>query len=1072
MKSHYAGGLAISSAKLASLAFYCISALFILFGTTTARGELVAAWGANTYGQTQLPEGLDQVVAVSAGLGHNLALKADGKVVAWGDYPSSLINIPPANLPFVTAIAAGANHSLALTTSGTVIAWGDDTYNQTEVPFGLTNVIAIAAGYSDSVALKADGTVRVWGVTSPGEYPNPYIATNIPPGLSNVVAIACGESHILALTADGFVIVWGRNNEGETNVPPGLSNVVSIGAGATSSFAITADGSVVGWGDNSAGQLDIPPGLSDVVAVTGGEVQSLALQADGTVVVWGVGDGSTNYGQGVVPAGLSDVTAIAAGYWCNLALTFEGPIQIVQEPQSQTSPYGSDVTFSVMATGVQPISYQWFMNGQPLSDGYGISGSATAALSITNVQPSDEGTYDVLASNAFGSVLSSNALLNLIPPPQVVVQPTNESALIFGSAAFSVTVRSSLPVSYQWVFNGEPIANETNADLILSPLNCAQSGYYNVIVSNASGAVSSSKAQLTVTQAVVSTSGSADLQDFLLQFCNVVAVSAGSGTVYALKADGTVAGYVPYVSPESEVPPGLSDVVAISGGEGDILALRSDGTVAAWGFGGSILTNVPDGVTDVYAVAAGGGDNFALRSNGTVVAWGESPPQFLSSLSNVVAIAAGDGQFLALNANGTVVEGFSQGGQPELVPGLSNVIAIAMADYNAASLALKADGTVLAWGGIATNPLPNVSNVVAIAAGSDVLALKSDGAVASSTPSLSFPFALSNVFGIAIVDGYVGAALLNDGSPVFTVQPGNQNWTNGSTIWLHARAVGVQPMSYQWQFNGINILDATNADLTITNAQGSDSGQYCALASNSVGSATSRLASVTIQPGPPITVSHTLAQALNATNLAWSTSGSAAWFPETANTHDRIAAAQSGAISNSMSSGLETTVIGPGTLTFWWSVSSEEFFDFLSFYIDSGTNYAARISGEVAWEQEAFPIASGSHTLRWIYSKDPDISVGEDAGWLDQVSFVATLLPAQLGAPTLLPDGRLLFNVFTTNGNSLTLTDPASVTFEASSNLVDWITLTNAVTLTNGGALLSDPTATNSAVRFYRLQGP
>jgi alpha-tubulin suppressor-like RCC1 family protein len=1064
MKSHYAGGLEINLARLASLAFYPISALLIIFSATSTRGELVAAWGGNTYGQTQLPDGLDHVVAVSAGLGHNLALKADGKVVAWGDYPSSLINIPPDNLPFVTAIAAGANHSLALTTSGTVIAWGDDSYNQTDIPSGLTNVIAISAGSSDSVALKADGTVRVWGVTSPGGYPNPYIVTNIPPGLSNVVAIACGESHILALTADGYVIAWGRNNEGETNVPPDLSNVVSIGAGATSSFAITADGSVVGWGDNSAGQLDIPSGLSDVVAVTGGEVQSLALEADGTVVVWGVGDGSTNYGQGVVPAGLSNVTGIAAGYWCNLALTFEGPIQIVQDPQSQTIPYGSDVTFSVMATGAPPISYQWFMNGQPLVDGYGISGSATAALSITNVQPSDEGTYDVLVSNAFGSVLSTNALLNLIPPPQVVVQPTNESALIFGSAAFSVTVRSSLPISYQWVFNGEPIANETNADLILSPLNCAQSGYYNVIVSNASGAVSSSKAQLSVYQTVLSTSGAVALQDFFLQFCNVVAVSGGSGTVYALKADGTVAGYVPYVSPTAEVPAGLSDVVAISGGEdGNPLALRADGMVTAWG---SYLTDVPGGLSNVTAVVAGENYDLALQSNGTVVAWGSSLPT-LSSLSNVVAVAVGGDQFLALNANGTVVEGASQSGQPQLVPGLSNVIAIAIRQYSTASLALKTDGTVVSWFGFATNPLPNVSNVVAIAAGNDVLALESDGTLVS--PSLSFPFALSNVFGIAIANLDVGFALINDGSPVFTVQPGNQIWTNGSTIWLHARAVGVQPMTYQWQFNGANIQDATNADLTITNAQGNDSGQYCALASNSVGSAASRLASVTIQPGPPITVPYTLAQALNATNLAWSTFGNAPWFPEVANTHDGIAAAQSGAISNSMSSTLETSVTGPGTLSFWWSVSSEEFFDFLSFYIDSGTNYAARISGEGAWEQEIFSISSGTHTLRWIYAKDPDISVGEDAGWLDDVVFVPTAMPAKLGVPTLLPDGSLLFNIFTTNGNSLMLSDQAGVIFEASSNLVDWITLTNAVTLTNGAAQLSDPNATNSSVRFYRL---
>jgi alpha-tubulin suppressor-like RCC1 family protein len=1062
MKSRYAGGLRLNQVKLVVSASYTLLTLILLYGVTTARGELVAAWGNNTYGQTQLPEGLDDVIAVAGGFGHNLALKSDGTVVSWGNYPNSQTNIPPASLPFVTAIAAGANHSLALTASGTVSAWGDNTYGQTNVPSDLSNVRAIAGGYYASVALQWDGSVVVWGN-------DPYGATNVPVGLSNVVAIASGESHVLALKSDGTVVAWGRNVEGETNVPPGLSNVVSIGAGATHSLAILFDGSVIGWGDNSAGQLDIPPGLSNVVSVAGGEAQSLALQTDGTVVAWGVSDGSTNYGQGVVPVGLSNVTAIAAGYWCNLALTFEGPIEIEQDPQSQTVASGSNVTFSVTAVGAPPLSYQWVVNGGPLVDSDVFSGSATATLSIANSQVGDRGIYAVLVSNAFGSVLSAGAVLNIIAPPLVTAQPTNQSAIFFGSAIFSVTAYSSLPVSYQWVFNGDPLAGETNADLILGPLTCAQSGYYNVIIRSAAGAVSSSKAQLTVYQAIVSTSGSSELQDFLLQFTNVQEVAAGSGTVYALLSGGTVAGYIPFVSPDSEVPPGLSDVVAISSSEGDTLALKSDGTISAWGFGGPSLTNVPGALTDIIAVAAGYDYNIALRSNGTVAAWGEltlpAPP--LSGLSNVVAIAQGDGRILVLEADGTVFKSSGEG-PPQLVPGLSNVIAITMGQINSESLALKADGTVVGWDGFATNPLPDVSNVVALAADSyDVLALKSDGTLAMSDPDLTFPFALSNVFGIDSLDnGFV--ALLNDGSPVLTVQPGNQILTDGGTIWLHARAVGVQPMNYQWQLNGTDILNATNADLTITNAQGNDSGQYCGMASNSVGSIASRLASVTISSGPPIASPYTLAQALNATNLTWTTFGNAAWFSEVTNSHDGIAAAQSGAISNSMSSGLETTVIGPGTLTFWWMVSSEEYFDFLSFYID-GTNYAARISGEVDWQQETFLIGSGSHTLRWIYAKDPDVSVGQDAGWLDQVSFTPPLLPAELGAPSLLADGSLQFGVFTTNGTELAPSNLASVVFEASSNLIDWIPLTNTPILTDDSVQLRDPDATNSAVRFYRL---
>jgi hypothetical protein len=661
----------------------------------------------------------------------------------------------------------------------------------------------------------------------------------------------------------------------------------------------------------------------------------------------------------------------------------------------------------------------------------------------------------------------------------IVAQPTNQMGTVFGSAMFSVTAESTLPLSYQWVFNGEAIANETNSALVLGPLNCAQNGYYNVIVSNSNDAVSSSKALLTVYQTIVASSDS-DAQDFLLQFTNVMVASVGSFTVYALNSDGTVVGYDTdgvRGGPGLDVPPGMSDLASISAGITDLLALRNDGTVAAWGTG---PTNVPNGLFNVSSVAASGSayGNIALQSNSTVVLFGDLSPSSPYRINDVVAVAGGENQILELNADGTVVEWGGSEGEPQsqLVPGLTNVIAIA-AGFG--SLALKADGTVVGWDGLAANPLPNVSNVVAIAApadddtsGSYFLALKSDGTIASSSSYYPFPFALSNVFAIAVSSSLGGVAMVSNGAPVFALQPANQYPTNGiNTVFLHARAVGVQPMSYQWQLNGTNLPNATNADLTITNAPGTGSGQYRALASNSLGSASSHIALVTFRPAPPVHVPYTLAQALNATNLHWSTFGNAAWFAETNITQDGIAAAQSGLITNSMDSGLQTTVTGPGTLTFWWMVSSEEYFDRLSFIIGSGTNYNATISGEVDWEQETFFVGPGSQTLSWIYAKDPDISLGLDAGWLDQVSFVPGLR-AQLGVPALLSDGSLLFDLYATNGSILALSDPSSVLFEASSNLVDWIPLTNALTLTNGSALLRDPAASNAQVRFYRLVSP
>ncbi|MFZ2069999.1 MAG: hypothetical protein WAV32_00005, partial [Halobacteriota archaeon] len=94
---------------------------------------------------------------------------------------------------------------------------------------------------------------------------------------------------------------------------------------------------------------------------------------------------------------------------------------------------------------------------------------------------------------------------------------------------------------------------------------------------------------------------------------------------------------------------------------------------------------------------------------------------------------------------------------------------------------------------------------------------------------------------------------------------------------------------------------------------------------------------------------------------------------------------QSGAISHNQDSWLETTVSGPGTLSFYWNVSSEKYFDRLEFYIDGMAR--DRISGNVDWQQKTYQISSGSHTLKWRYVKDDGVSRGYDCGWLDRITF-------------------------------------------------------------------------------------
>lgn len=111
-------------------------------------------------------------------------------------------------------------------------------------------------------------------------------------------------------------------------------------------------------------------------------------------------------------------------------------------------------------------------------------------------------------------------------------------------------------------------------------------------------------------------------------------------------------------------------------------------------------------------------------------------------------------------------------------------------------------------------------------------------------------------------------------------------------------------------------------------------------------------------------------------------------------------AAQSANVSHGQSAWLQTTVKGPGTINFYWKVSSEQNFDWLEFYIDGVRQ--ERISGEVDWELEVFPIPAGNHTLTWKYAKDGSISHGSDCGRVDSVLY-------SIAFPTVLDNPPLVF---------------------------------------------------------------
>ena len=167
------------------------------------------------------------------------------------------------------------------------------------------------------------------------------------------------------------------------------------------------------------------------------------------------------------------------------------PPGITNQPLGRIVMVGSNVTFTVGATGATPLSYQWRFNGASIP-------AATVSSFIRyNAQLADAGTYTVTVTNAYGSTNSANAVLTVHGRPVITAQPTNAVAGLGLPAAFSVAVSGSTPLSYQWWFNGGSLPGATTNSLTIANADPTNAGTYSVVVTNLYGTATSSNALLT-----------------------------------------------------------------------------------------------------------------------------------------------------------------------------------------------------------------------------------------------------------------------------------------------------------------------------------------------------------------------------------------------------------------------------------------------------------------------------------------------------------------------------------------------------------------------------------------------
>lgn len=136
---------------------------------------------------------------------------------------------------------------------------------------------------------------------------------------------------------------------------------------------------------------------------------------------------------------------------------------------------------------------------------------------------------------------------------------------------------------------------------------------------------------------------------------------------------------------------------------------------------------------------------------------------------------------------------------------------------------------------------------------------------------------------------------------------------------------------------------------------------------------------------PYLSVGHAFCDAVEACGIDWSFGGNAPWLYQTNVTKDGVDAAACGSITNNQESWMQASFTGPGTVTFWWKVSSVAGRDFF----DISVNGAHQLfSGTSQWQQQTNIFGSGPQTIRWrFYKNSSGSNVLSGGAYVDLVSW-------------------------------------------------------------------------------------
>lgn len=542
------------------------------------------------------------------------------------------------------------------------------------------------------------------------------------------------------------------------------------------------------------------------------------------------------------------VTNTAGSSTSNVATLSSGvapSITVHPSPVSVTA--GQSASFTVVASGTAPLSYQWYRYG------VAVTGATSSTLTLSNAQSADAGAYTVTVTNSFGSMGSNVGSLTVnSAAPSISSHPQSTSATVDQSVSLSVTASGSNPLSYQWRKGGAPVAGATSATLTFNSISLSDAGSYDVVVTNSSGSATSSSATLTVNAGNTAPT-------FTTQPASQ-SVTQGSGVTFTAAANGSPAPSYQWKKNGGNISGATSASYSIN------VASTSDAgnyTVVATNVAGSVTSNTASLVVNVPAIApsisthplsttatAGTGATFSVSASGTApltYQWSKNGNAIAGATSSTFSLGsaqltdAGNYTVTVSNTAGSVVSSVATltvtaaPTAPSITTQPQNLTATT---GTGATFTVVASGTApltYQWkkNGASISGATSSSFSIASVGNSDaadysVVVSNSAGSITSSSATLTVTAAAT--------------------APSITSQPQSVAVTVGNTVNFNVVSTGSVPLSYQWKKNGSNLSGATSATLTLSNVQIADAGDYTVVVSNSAGSATSASAALTVNP--------------------------------------------------------------------------------------------------------------------------------------------------------------------------------------------------------------------------------